>query len=415
MTQVEKRRNFIINAAYFILLVLFLALFLKFAFYPLLPIFLALLVGILLQRPMKFISAKTKIPKSIVGTVLVLLIVFLIFLAVYAIGDTAITEISGFVSVVTDKFTDYEWIESQANGIVEKMPAFLHDSVKEKTDFALENLKSILSEDADIAENTYRLSFSSFDFSKIMGGVKSGVSIGVSGLVATAKQLPGILLAIIMGIILACFITIEYEEVLDIINRVIGPKNSELFTHVRRVMKETVGKLAKSYAIICFMTFVELSIGLFILKLIGVYTGGYIVIIALVTAILDILPVLGIGTVMWPWMAYCVFSGDTAMLIGLLAIYAVITVIRHIIEPKLISDAVELPAAIMLAVMYIGLKFFGVIGMFACIFILYALVALNEDGVIHITSEVPVEDSNEISAEKKTEVSAEIPADTEAE
>lgn len=72
-------------------------------------------------------------------------------------------------------------------------------------------------------------------------------------------------------------------------------------------------------------------LGLSILKLFGIYENGYIFAIALITAVIDIVPVLGTGTVLIPWAIWMFFSGDVAMGIGLLVIYGVITVVRQII------------------------------------------------------------------------------------
>ncbi|MBO4445547.1 MAG: AI-2E family transporter [Clostridia bacterium] len=387
MTQVEKRKKFIIDVVYFVILLMFVAVFLKYAFYPLLPIFIALIIALVLQRPMKFLSRKLKVPKALVATVLVLVLMALLFLGVYAIGDRLLTEGIDFVKHISEYVSDYDWIHDQVYGILDSLPGFMQDSLRDNVDELMNNLEILMSNDPEIANKEYTISISSFDFSKITEKLSSGVSTGVSGLVATAKQIPSILIAVIICIILSVFMTIEYDEIIGIIESMMNPESTEKFQAVRRVMKQSVGKLMKAYAVICSMTFIELSVGLFVLRAMGIYKGGYIVIIAIITALLDILPVLGIGTVMWPWMAFCLFSGDTKMLLGLFVIYAIITVVRHIIEPKLVSDTMELPAALTLSIMYIGLKFFGVLGMFAFILILYVVVALNREGVIHLTYE----------------------------
>ena len=49
------------------------------------------------------------------------------------------------------------------------------------------------------------------------------------------------------------------------------------------------------------ITFLEMVLGLSILKLFGIYENGYIFAIALITAVIDIVPVLGTGTVLIPW------------------------------------------------------------------------------------------------------------------
>ena len=81
------------------------------------------------------------------------------------------------------------------------------------------------------------------------------------------------------------------------------------------------------------LTFVELSIGLTIIHV------PNSVIIALLIAIFDILPVLGTGGIMIPWVVISAFSGDYPLALGLLIVYVVITIIRNILEPKNLSKA----------------------------------------------------------------------------
>ena len=87
MTQTDKKRKFIVDVVYIVLLVLMLVLFLEYAFYPLLPIFIALIVALILQRPMKFLNKKFKIPKAIIAVLLVFILLALIGFVVYVIGE----------------------------------------------------------------------------------------------------------------------------------------------------------------------------------------------------------------------------------------------------------------------------------------------------------------------------------------
>ena len=144
--------------------------------------------------------------------------------------------------------------------------------------------------------------------------------------------------------------------------------------------------MIKSYATIIFVTFCEITIGLNILKLIGVYDGGYIVAISICTALLDILPVFGTGTVLIPWAVISFFSGNIGLGIGLLVIYALITVIRQILEPRLVAMNVGLPPIVTLAGMYLGLQIFGVVGLFALPITFVMINVLNEEGIIHLWS-----------------------------
>ena len=69
------------------------------------------------------------------------------------------------------------------------------------------------------------------------------------------------------------------------------------------------------------------------------------------------MPVLGTGTVIFPWAVYSFIVGNYGLGIGLLVIYAVITVIRQIIEPKLVAGQVGLPPiATIIAIFFFGGK-----------------------------------------------------------
>ena len=148
-------------------------------------------------------------------------------------------------------------------------------------------------------------------------------------------------------------------------------------------------------------------IGLSFLKLIGVYTGGYIFAISLITAIVDILPVLGTGTILVPWGVWSLLTGNIGFGIGILVVYAIITVIRQIIEPKLVASQLGLPAYVTITAMYIGTRLFGFIGLFLLPISIMVLKVLNDDGIIHIFRKKPVtveEVKAEVAAEEEEEL-----------
>jgi predicted PurR-regulated permease PerM len=116
----------------------------------------------------------------------------------------------------------------------------------------------------------------------------------------------------------------------------------------------------------------------------NIYTGGYIVIISLLTAIIDIIPVFGTGSVLIPWAIISFITGNYAQGIGLLVLYAVITVIRQVLEPKLVAGQLGLPPFLTLMAMYIGSQLFGVLGIFLLPLSIITIKALNDEGIIHL-------------------------------
>ena len=143
-------------------------------------------------------------------------------------------------------------------------------------------------------------------------------------------------------------------------------------------------------------------LGLGALKLFGLYKGGYIFAISLITALVDIFPVLGTGTILVPWGIYSLVTGNIGFGIGILVLYAVITVIRQAVEPKLVADQLGLPAYITIVAMYIGTQLFGFIGLFLLPISIMLLKVLNDEGIISIfrRTDVSVEQINAEVEEK---------------
>ncbi len=105
------------------------------------------------------------------------------------------------------------------------------------------------------------------------------------------------------------------------------------------------------------LTFFLLSGGFFLLK-----TGNVLLLAALVTLV-DAFPVLGTGTVLIPWSIVCLLQGDMARGIGLLAVYAVVWLVRSVLEPRLVGKELGLDPLVTLFSVYAGFRLLGIGGM----------------------------------------------------
>lgn len=84
---------------------------------------------------------------------------------------------------------------------------------------------------------------------------------------------------------------------------------------------------------------------------------------ALFIAFSDALPIVGSGTVMLPWAVICGFSGDIKLAIAIVVLYVIITVVRQLLEPKVVSKQIGIHPIFTLIAMYTGYKVMGIIGM----------------------------------------------------
>ncbi|MBR5125069.1 MAG: sporulation integral membrane protein YtvI [Clostridia bacterium] len=122
-----------------------------------------------------------------------------------------------------------------------------------------------------------------------------------------------------------------------------------------------LGRLGKQYLRACLLlgglTFLQAFIGLAVMGI------PYAFILALLIAVVDFLPLLGTGIILVPWAVLCFLLGQVKLGVGLLILYGISTVVRQVLEPKLIGDGLGLHPLLSLLSMYAGLRLFGVGGM----------------------------------------------------
>lgn len=376
---VERRRSVLINTAYFALIIGAFYLFMRFAFWPLFPFIFAFFAAMLLQKPVKLLTKRTPIKKGLAAFLLTMFCALFLIGILALAGTKIVTEVKGLVESVMSAFdslpdfimTAEKWLIS----LVEKLPTALETPLTRWIDNLADNLIAAAQQNPSQPSGSLLSGFK-FDLSSL--------KTPLSGVISTASKVPSILIAIVITFIATVFITSDYDRIVTFIKRQLPSKKRETLTKTKNLTITTISKMLKAYCLIICITCTELFIGISALKLLGIYNGGYIFTISLVTAIVDIFPILGSGTVLIPWGIVSLLMGKTGLGIGVLVIYVIITVLRQYIEPKLVAGQLGLPPIATLMGMYIGLKLFGVFGMFILPFTITILKVLNDDGVIRI-------------------------------
>lgn len=84
---------------------------------------------------------------------------------------------------------------------------------------------------------------------------------------------------------------------------------------------------------------------------------------AIVIALIDILPVLGVGTILNPWALWHLALGNYGFAAAIFITYVIIFIVRQFIEPKLVSKQFGVHPIITLFAMYAGFKIAGFFGL----------------------------------------------------
>ena len=181
-----------------------------------------------------------------------------------------------------------------------------------------------------VEEFTLNISDTLFTF------VKNASTAVITTITGFAGRVPSILIKLIFTIVSSFFFTIDYYKISDFILRQFNEERKEMIVKLKDNGLGTIGKFIKAYAAIISITFLELSIGFWILKIPNPFIFGALI------AIIDVMPILGTGAVLIPWSIINLILGNTKLGIGMLILYIVITAVRQTIEPKIVGQQIGL-------------------------------------------------------------------------
>jgi len=375
----QARLGRIIDIVYYLLILVGFYLFVKYAFWLAFPFMFAFFVAALLQRPMNFAQRKFRLKKSFSSVALVLLFYLAIVLVIALIGARIWSAAKTFGDYLSGQLQNLPQIvrglELRINQLVVWLPDSMEASINEALAEFTKNLLGGVNADGE--------SVGAF------GSLLSNVSLEwfkapMSGMLTIAGRIPMLALAVVITIISSFFMTSSYDGIANFLKRQLSPERRRALSATKKIMFSSMLKLLRSYSIIIAVSFSELMLGLLLMQFTGLYDGKHLFGIALVTALIDILPVIGVGTVLIPWFLYSFIMGNFGLGVALAVLWVVMIIVRQIIEPKLVAANLGLPAVVTLMGMYTGLQLFGVIGMFLMPLLLILVKLLNDEGVLHI-------------------------------
>ena len=352
----EKRKKFIINFIYIAIIIFLVFMTVKYGLSLVTPFIFAFLFSYFLRKPAKFVSRKLKIPYKFVAFLMVLIFYSTIGLLLSIIGVKLVTKI----------------IE-----IIYSLPSLYNTRIEPFLILTFDNIEEIVLHMDPALVSTLNDIFN--QFTKTLGQLISSLSMkAVSYISGYASSLPGLFIKILLMIISTFFIAGDYDKLAGFVYKQFSSKGKNLLFSIKDYIVGTLFVCIRSYILIMSITFIELSIGLSILHV------ENSILIAFLISIFDILPVLGTGGIMIPWTIITAIQGNIPMAIALLVLYLIITIIRNILEPKIVGSQIGLHPVVTLISMFVGAQLFGVIGLFGFPITLSLLRHLNDTGAIKL-------------------------------
>ena len=328
----QTKRDFLTGFAYWAIIIVGVYLALEY----LLPVSVPFLLGILVAWLVIRISKKLRCPHKLLRITLALVIYGIIGLLVTLLISRGVTLVSGIIKWIPQVYESklvpfvtlvYNWC---AQGLQQLDPA-LSSTLSVLLESAFSTLKNLLSQ-----------------LSTATVGVVSNIATGI----------PNLVLSLLTMIFSTIFVVGDYEQIYSFTQNYVPESVRRVITKVRFYLTDTLFVVIRSYVLIMLLTFAELSI------LFTVFGIQKAFLKAALIALFDVMPILGTGGIMIPWFVISFALGHTAQGLKLLLIYAIVTVVRNYVEPKIVGAQLGLHPIITLVSMFIGLRLFGFWGLF---------------------------------------------------
>lgn len=343
----EKYKKITYISIFTVAILLLSYVFLKYLLGIFLPFALSFLI-VALARPMINKMCKNrKIPKQLASILVISILLFIIVYVSIICVSYGIKQLGLITNNILNNLSNENNFISEAFDKVENL----------KTKFPF--LNKIL---PGMDESLYSVLL------ETVGNSLKGLSTKLTSLMANfISSLPSFIVLLIVIILSLFYFSKDYDLIAKKIEKSFPEKISQKLPNIKREVVSMVSKYIKAYSILLFISWVQLFSGFLIL---GVKNSF---LIAVIISFVDMLPVLGVGTVLIPWSIVELVSGNTFVGIGLIILFLIVYIVRQIAEPKILSKQMNIHPLLTIFAMYAGLKILGIGGLIIAPFLAFLL------------------------------------------
>ena len=220
-------------------------------------------------------------------------------------------------------------------------------------------------------------------YDQIRQALVSGDLMGAVSDVASAlfQMIPLVIIFLVISFALTVFLLHHMRAIKEWILARVGESRRDTVAGVFSNGYILIRKFIRSYLILYLITFVEAA---FIFTVTGV---EYPLPFAFVTAVADILPILGPGAVFIPFSIVFILKGNYFSGIIILIFFLLTGVLRQIMEPKIVSDSVKIHPLIVMSGIYLSVAAMNLWLLFYVLILSLLYKVLTLSGVFDASTE----------------------------
>lgn len=337
---------------FFIVYTIIFVLFVNTLSYTL-PFVLALFFASILEKPTKFLVNRLKfnsslaafITTSVFSTSIILLLFFILLEIVNSIPSLS----SSVYSIATGNYTKltslFENLHNIYNGLNQNILNSIESNI---SDYISKTLSEVLN----------------------LSGKLMYFFINIF------TYVPYIIMVILFTLLGTYFFTKDFSSIKSNLLSAVPSDKTERVLIVVNEFKKMFFYYILSYVIFIAITFVEALIAF------QIFHVDYYLLLSIITGISDAIPVFGIAVIFIPLIFVYFLLGNYFTAIGLIISFIIISIIRQLLGPKVISSTLGINPIAALAALFIGINADGILGMLFCIFLIMSYNILKNIKVL---------------------------------
>ena len=299
------------------------------------PFIVAFIISLIIEPAIKFLMKKTNITRKMSSII--------IFLLAFSIIIGSVTW--GIISLVSESTNLLQTL----NIYIDKAYTQMQETISKMSITKISISKNI----SNLVQEAS---------TEILFKISGWLTEFLTKLINVITSIPTIAIYTVITILSLYFICTDRIYILDLMEYHMPSKwVQKLAVHIKEISKNLGGYL-KAEVTLILVSFMISVIGLYILKFVGMNVK-YPLLIALATAFVDALPILGTGTILVPWAVFSALDGDITLAIALIVLWIIMSIARQLLEPKIVSGKIGIHPIFTLIAMYTGFKVIGIMGM----------------------------------------------------
>lgn len=332
----EKRQygKILANLCLTLIIILFCIFLLPRLFWFFLPLLIAWCVALIASPLVHFLEKHIKIMRKHGSALIIVLVLALIIGILYSLSAILAHEIKGLIQDFPEIISG---ISTQLNNAMA--------SLQKKTGPLPFGISNTLTHWDTVVEDGLNNAMQNIDISPI------------STATSVARNVADIFVLTVFTFIAAYFFTADKDNILAFMRKIIPEQIQKHYHTICDNFTTAIGSYIKAQIKIMVIIYLILLIAF------GMLSVRYYALIALLTAFLDFLPLFGTGFIIWPWVAFELFTGRLKTAIFLLFIYLICQITKQVLQPKLVSDGIGLSPLATFLFMFIGYRINGIVGL----------------------------------------------------